>query len=79
MKTTFSVGDRVWFADFPRSWQMDANSDWTLATIIEYDENRDTYRLEYEQESFGSAKLTRLACDMRHAMDDSDIDDMVAL
>lgn len=78
MKTTFSVGDHVWFADYPRSWQMDDESAWTYATIINYDEHRDAYQLEYAQEG-GTAKLTRLACDMRHAMDDSVIDAMVAM
>jgi len=75
----YNIGDKIWFADYPTNFHTGEDTPWTYGTVISYDEYRDAYQIEYAEAGFGRGKITRLACDMRVALNESFIDEMVAL
>ena len=77
MKTTFSIGDWILFADYPRNSGMREETEWTEGVIIKFRDN-DTYQIEYYDDGDPN-KISRLACDMMTIITDSDIDEMVGL
>lgn len=78
MKTTFAVGDRILFADYPSNCGADRdNTTWTEGVIfgVRFD---GVFLIEYRGE-LEVNKIARNACDMIRSMSEADIDAMVAL